>query len=313
MPRLSILIPCLGGSAEFESTLVSVLQNRPPRCEVLVLHTAPYDDPYRLTGEVQFLRCERARSLVELVNAGIEAARSEIVHVLACGLEASDGWTEPALRHFDNDEVAAVIPAVVGSASQAISTGLRVTLGGRRRVLKTGRLAGLCGPTLAAGFYRREVLAALAGFDTVAGDHWADAGFALDLQELGLRATVELRSRIEQTSDPLAGSKSGGFKSGLTAERVFGRNAARVGLPLALASHLLTVLADVGQFRLLHLLGRAAAWVIPGELARHSRRLETAAAQLANHTTDSPNDEQQTLPLPARAATAAPAARCRAA
>jgi hypothetical protein len=313
VPRLSILIPCLGGSAEFESTLVSVLQNRPPRCEVLVLHTAPYDDPYRLTGEVQFLRCERARSLVELVNAGIEAARGEILHVLACGLEASDGWTEAALPHFDDDEVAAVIPAVVGSQSQAISTGLRVTLGGRRRVLKSGRLAGICGPTLAAGFYRREVLAALAGFDTIAGDQWADAGFALDLQELGLRATVEVRSRIQQTSDPLAGSKSSGFKTGIAAERVFGRNAARVGLPLALAPHLLTVLADVGQFRLPHLLGRAAAWVLPGELTRQSRRLEAAAARLAEQTNDSPGEEQQTLPLPARAATAGQAARRRAA
>jgi hypothetical protein len=266
----------------------------------LVLHTAPYDDPYRLAGEVQFHHCARARTLVELINAGIAAAQGDVVHVLACGLEASEGWTDPALPHFDDDEVAAVIPAIAHSQSQTTDTGIRVTLGGRRSVLRGGRIAGICGPTLAAGFYRREVLAALEGFNVIAGDRWADAGFALDLKELGLRVAVELQSRIRQMCDPLARSKTGGFTSGLAAERVFGRNAARVGLPLALAPHLLTVLADAGRLRLLHLLGRAAAWVIPGDLARQSRRVETATVQLA----DRPQAESKTLPLPARAATA---------
>jgi hypothetical protein len=46
VPRLSIIIPVLGSSTRLESTLVSVLENRPPDCEILVLLGAPYDDPF---------------------------------------------------------------------------------------------------------------------------------------------------------------------------------------------------------------------------------------------------------------------------
>ena len=55
VPRLSIIIPCLGGGAEFDGTLVSVLQNRPADCEVIVAHTDDYGDPYALRGEVEFV------------------------------------------------------------------------------------------------------------------------------------------------------------------------------------------------------------------------------------------------------------------
>ena len=69
VPRLSIVIPCLGGAADFDGTLVSVLQNRPADCEVLVLHTEPYDDPYGLRNEVRFM--ESRGSLVDLLNVAV--------------------------------------------------------------------------------------------------------------------------------------------------------------------------------------------------------------------------------------------------
>src|SRR6186997_2704558 len=86
VPRLTILIPCVGGAAEFDATLVSVLQHRPADCEVLLVHTEPYDDPYELGREVQFLRGGRGAGLVELVNEGIATAPSDIVHILGCGI-----------------------------------------------------------------------------------------------------------------------------------------------------------------------------------------------------------------------------------
>src|SRR5437773_6639777 len=89
VPRLSIIIPCLGGAAEFDATLVSVLQNRPTDCEVLVLHTEPYDDPYSLGDEVRFIE-SHAGSLVELLNIGVEQASGEVLHIVGCGLEATE-------------------------------------------------------------------------------------------------------------------------------------------------------------------------------------------------------------------------------
>src|SRR5438034_11152759 len=86
VPRLPIIIPCLGGAAELDGTLVSVLQNRPADCEVLVAHTEPYDDPYSLRSEVSFFHTPAA-SLVELLNAALEATTGEVIHIVGCGLE----------------------------------------------------------------------------------------------------------------------------------------------------------------------------------------------------------------------------------
>ena len=56
MPRLSIIIPALGNSARLESTLVSVLENRPLDCDIIVVHTGEYNDPYDLAGEIHVAR-----------------------------------------------------------------------------------------------------------------------------------------------------------------------------------------------------------------------------------------------------------------
>src|SRR5947207_15332600 len=97
VPRLSIIIPCLGGAAEFDGTLVSVLQNRPADCEVLVAHSEPYSDPYALRGEVYFVESP-AGSIVELLNAALDATSGEVVHIVGCGIEATEAWAEGALK-----------------------------------------------------------------------------------------------------------------------------------------------------------------------------------------------------------------------
>jgi hypothetical protein len=170
VPRLTILIPCVGGAAEFDATLVSVLQHRPADCEVLVVHTEPYDDPYDLDGEVQFLRTDRSCKLVDLLNEGLAAADGQIVHILRCGLEVTEGWTDGAVDRFSDADVAAVSPLVMEADRTTLAAaGVKWTVGGSRRVVAdqrvlqggSGRLrAGILGPTLAAGFYRREVPAA---------------------------------------------------------------------------------------------------------------------------------------------------------
>jgi hypothetical protein len=312
VPRLSILIPCLGGSAEFDGTLVTVLQNRPPQSEVIVAHTAAYDDPFDLVGEVRFIHCPDDSSLVGLINAGIAAATSPIVHVLACGQEATDGWTDAALAHFRDNEVAAGVPAVMNAdGSRLVSAGVRFTAAGSRAVLRNQRLllagsghlrAAIGGPTLAAGFYRRDLLVALGGPNRAAGDQLADVDFALNLRELDLRTVFEPAARIVEVADPLAASPDGAFNRGRAAERLFWRNAAEVGLPLALALHPLAVLSNPAGF-----LGRLVALFEIGSTARHRTQLAQAAARLAEIR----DQERQTLPLPV--AVSAKAARRKAA
>ena len=61
MPRLSIVIPVLGDPQQLDDTLLSVLENRPARCEIVVVHNRPYHDPYHLCEEVRFIQAEAGR------------------------------------------------------------------------------------------------------------------------------------------------------------------------------------------------------------------------------------------------------------
>jgi hypothetical protein len=294
VPRLSIVIPCLGGAAEFDGTLVSVLQNRPADCEVLVAHREPYDDPYDLAHEVRFVEAP-GDSLASLINTGVEQSRGEIVHVVACGLEVSEDWTAAAVRHFDDAEIAAVSPIILApDQTTVLAAGVRWSLGGARQVIcdqrvlsaGAGRLrTRVLGPTLAAGYYRRDVLLALGGFEPSLGDEVSDVGLALDMEALGLLAVCERSSRLVQRSAPQQAASSGTL-SGRAAERLFYRHAARRGLAASLAVHPVAVACDWVQHAarmnvLGPLVGRALGLCEMATLRDYQQRLETARQRLA--------------------------------
>jgi hypothetical protein len=294
VPRLSIVIPCLGGAAEFDGTLVSVLQNRPADCEVLVAHAQPYDDPYDLAHEVRFVEAP-GDSLVELINAGAEQARGEIVHNLACGLEVAEGWTAAAMQHFDDAEIAAVSPIVLAADQTTVAAaGVRWSLGGARVVVNDPRVlsagAGrlrtqILGPALVAGYYRRDVLLALGGFEPALGDELADVGLALDIEALGLLAVCERSSQIVQPAQPRSAQASSAVAA-RAAQRLFHRHAARRGLAASLAVHPVTVACDWLQRAarlngLGTLVGRAMGLCELATLGDYHERLETARQRLA--------------------------------
>ena len=282
MARLSIVIPCLGGAAEFDAALVAVLQHRPAHCEVLVIHRDEYLDPYDLAGDVRFLHSPDARSLCELLNEGLAESEGEFLHVLACGLVPEEGWTEPALAHFRDPEVAAVTPALM-QGDRLAAAGVRFSPAGSRRVLTDERLllpgsghlrAAIGGPTLAAGFYRREVLSALGGFDD-ATDRLADVALAIDLAALDLRCEFEPAARIALIADPWAGAAEPALARGRAAERLFWRQSAIAGNPWAMAAHAMAAAVDVSG-----MLGRLVALCELGSVQRHNTRIAEAAERL---------------------------------
>lgn len=296
MPRLSIVIPCLGGAEAFETTLASVLQNRPADCEVLVVHRGAYDDPYALAGEVCFVRAEE-ETLAAQMNFALRYIRGGVVHFLGCGLEATEGWTDPVWPHFAHPEVAAVAPLIWTPDRRAVvAAGVGWSAGGRRvtitdpRVTEPGQgrlRASILGPTLAAAFYRREVLCALDGFDTRLPDELADIELALALRDLELRSACEPACRVIQSQPPAhlpATRRSLAF--GL--EHLFWRSVPRPLDPAALACHGLSAAAAVldpllrarPHHAMAELTGRAVA---VGDLAgvrRHRTRLARAAQRL---------------------------------
>jgi hypothetical protein len=293
VPRLSIVIPCLGGAADFDGTLVSVLQNRPRDCEVIVAHTQAYDDPYALSNEVTFLHV-RGSTIVELLNAAIDEAAGVVVHVVGCGLTVEEGWTEPAIAHFDDHEIAAVTPVILHAESGAVvAAGVRWSAGGCRHVVANPRVmergtfrlrAKILGPTLWAGFYRRELLAALGGFDVSLGDGVADVAAAFDLRALGGIHVLEPDSQILQQGElpTLAGRP---FSDGRAAERLFWRDRSQSSSLVAAALHPFAIVRNLTGQRsaarlMMNLAGRLAACIEFGGAQRQEARLIEASELL---------------------------------
>lgn len=243
--RLSIVIPVLGKLKKLEDTLVSVLTNRPADCEIVVVLTAPYDDPYELAGEVSFVQAPVRANLVESLNFGIAACRGAIVHTLGCGIEVAPGWTDPVLPHFERLDVAAVAPWIIDRTDpeRTLSAGVGYRRGGAAWRLGYRRAFGsppsplpdYFGPDLIAGFYRKSALKAageickeffgpLAGADLAVALHFADR-----------RCVVEPNCRlIADRADLPEGERLG---SGREAERLFWRWARRMDWGRAVAGH----------------------------------------------------------------------------
>ena len=294
MTRLSILIPCVAVDAPFESTLVSILQNRPRDCEVLVIHAQPYDDPYQLRDEVRFIAAPGKRSVAALVNAGIAAARGEVINVAPAGVEVEENWSEPALAHFADPEVGSVCPLIIHAEERTtIATlgvgyrtgGARISIGADEPLPRQRQLAArVIGPSAMGGFYAREVVAACGGFCVDLGDELADVDLALSLAHLGFRTVFEPASVMTATKAAL-GDAPAGFTHGRAAERLFWRHAAEQGWIAALPLHLLVVAQSLlGKLlaprALGELLGRLAALADFGAVQRYDDLLTEAAARL---------------------------------
>lgn len=268
MPRLSIVIPCLAGVESLETTLASVLQNRPEDCEILVAHDGIYGDPYDLRGEVRFVETDQDAFAAELIAAGCDAARGTVLHLLQPGAEVEEGWTDQALAHFDDPSVAAVAPLVLDSAERdrVVSAGISYGPGGGRWIRRRGAAAGercrVLGPTIGAAFYRRSTFKSAGGIDPSVGIAMADVDLALSLKARGYRAILEPACRVYGPALSVAGDSA--YVQGQGAERVFWRHASEIGW---LSSLLLHPMLVAGEFALglgrggavSKLLGRAAA------------------------------------------------------
>ncbi len=197
VPRLSIVIPCAEEAREFETTLASVLQNRPDDCEVLVVQPRPYHDPYGLKDEVRFVEAPALCDLVDLVNVAMECATAELVNVLSCDLEVTDGWLNPALSHFEDAAVGSVSPLIVlkSKARQVVARGVHYSRGGVRQVLggsaRRSHCRAIVSPTFAAGVYRRSAVLAAGGFCVALSSSYADVDLGLTLRAAGYRCVHE--------------------------------------------------------------------------------------------------------------------------
>jgi GT2 family glycosyltransferase len=262
VPTLACIIPVTGTTVGLETTLLSVLEQRPADCEVLVALGTPYDDPYSLQGEVQFLDASRNAGMVECINVGLAATNAPFVHILANGFEATDGWTTQALAHFNNPRVGSVTPVICNSQNrdELLSAGVRYRRGGRRTVCTSladseSELHRPIGPSISAAFYRRSAIDALGKqLPAEMGDELADLDFAMSLRRAGWGNIVEPNAKV--LGPAVESTSSTGFLAGLRQERFFWRHAAEMGRAAELAAHVPAVIGSLAR----------STWQAPAQL-----------------------------------------------
>lgn len=255
VPRLSIIIPVLGNIDLMEDTLVSVLENRPDDCEIIVVLRQMYDDPYDLKDEIRFVQAPSDAGLAASANLGISKCEADIVHLLVCGAEVSEGWADVAMPLFDDPNVAAVAPLVLdpNDRQRVVTAGVTYTPGGAVRVVGRGtspmsldlyRQTAL-GPDARAAFYRKSALEKVGRLVTEVGDELVGVDLALALRYAGFRALVEPQCRVYCLPATLA--TRGAFLRAFQAERLFWRWAPGRGWLRSLASHGIAVAAECWQ------------------------------------------------------------------
>jgi GT2 family glycosyltransferase len=295
--RLSIVIPVLGNSQQLDDTLVSVLENRPANCEVLVVHNEPYNDPYELAGEVQFIQAERKAGFAECLNLGLAACQAPVVHVLTCGVKVQAGWADAALRHFCNAEIGGVAALVLHRADnqKVVSTGLDYRADNQKvvsagidyraegSVLRIGQgetaetivadQDDFHAPDTLAAFYRTSAVRTVGGFPTWTHGALAAVDMAMSLRHAGFRCVVE--PACLTTADIAAARDERGFRHGRNSERLFWRWASSHGRVCSIAAHLALVAGEcvIGLWRplmLLQLFGRLIGAIVAALAQRRS-------------------------------------------
>jgi len=315
-PKLSIVIPTPTDTAALEETLVSVLENRPDDCEIIVALGCPYGDPWNIRDEVRFVQAPAGSTLVGCVNLGVASSVGDVVHILAAGWRATEGWTTGPLEHFQSSQTGAVVPLVVSANDHdsVVATGIRYGRGGRRVALQSPpSMAALSaasstphGPTLEAGFWRANLLSqAGPGFSKACGDGNADVDMAVAVASGRKKVVFDSTSRVVART-PKPEPREPAFQEGLHSERLFWRSLAGSSLLVSLVLHAVEIVRHtfaVGLLGTLPMLaGRFTALMQFGSYLPRYRQLHALRQQRA--TTAGDADHGSTIRMDGPHATA---------
>ena len=296
MPRLSVIVPFTGDERRFDTTLVSILQHRHKRCEVVIAHDDSWIDHWDIAGEegVTLAAAGPAKSvaapMVQLLSAGLQTAAGEFVGICQPGITFAANWQPQVLSTFSDPAVASVTPTIVDARrpDTIIAAGVtnnrqqnRELVGEECTLASTtaGRLKPI-GPTLWSAFYRRTFLDAIGGFDATVDPMYLDLDLALSIQSLGLRnawsqnchVAIDNCDQIYEQADAAHGA------SAQRALHRFGRSSLVSSMMPAVVESVKSLVSP-GTIR--HLLQRRAAAAYRDVDLQFAARLRKAAKSLA--------------------------------
>lgn len=195
MTKLTIIVPYDGQPSALEETLVSLLENRPEESEIVVVLNHAYENTYDLgEDEVCFVQnTSRACSFESAVHTGVEQTAAQIVHIVPCGCQVASGWSDAAVRLFEDERIACVIPrlwktlcgeAILTQGFHFSQTGDLLPIS-EAEPAENGRMAHVPHPF--GVFFRREAYVAAGGLDLRFGGTLAVVDWALRACEKGGR------------------------------------------------------------------------------------------------------------------------------
>ena len=215
MPRLSIIIPFSGDEVAFETTLVSVLENRPTDCEVLVSHDGSYRDPYQLEDEVLFIEMAAPASEANLINEAMRAACAPVLHILRCGVRVVEKWADEPIEILENSHIGVVSPIYLNKQDGHESVGLDLSQLWCRRLVSVEETVdnNRLGPLLAGCFVRRRILLALEGIRHDISIAAAEAELGLALRQVEATVVSADFATIQVPNELLSSQSANDFQA----------------------------------------------------------------------------------------------------
>jgi len=212
-PACSVVIPTYNGRHLLEVCLASVARCLPigVDVEVVVADDASTDDTADWIAlrhpEVRLVQLDRNLGFVGAANAGIAAARGEIIQLLNNDTEVSPGWIETGLAPFSDPQVGSVAPLVlvrsdparVDSAGDSYSFfGWPCKRGHGQRALDWERHPAdlVFGASGSSAFYRASALDRVGAYDPAFGSYYEDVDLAFRLRWAGYTCVFEPACRI---------------------------------------------------------------------------------------------------------------------
>lgn len=212
-PLVSIVIPSFNGRRLLESCLASVREHAPAgvEIEVIVADDGSTDDTAAWLAQahpgVVLVRRATNGGFCKAANAGIAAARGELIQLLNNDVVVSRGWLEAGLAPFIDPRVGAVAPLVlVRSAPERVDSagdvyfavGWPAKRGHGRPAEPFMRMPPhrVFGASGSSAFYRAAALRTVGGFDERFGSYYEDIDLAFRLNWAGHRTVFTPDCRV---------------------------------------------------------------------------------------------------------------------
>jgi GT2 family glycosyltransferase len=290
-PLVSVIVPSLNGAHLLPDCLDSLTHQTYPNLEVIVADGASTDPTQDLLARayprMRLLRLQRNRGFAGNVNAGLRAARGEVLCLLNNDAEAQPDWVAACVETLlTNPELGSVASKVLFSDRRTInSAGDVMGRDGAARQRGAGQADGprwdqpgpVFGAMGGAAAYRRAMLADVGLFDEEFFMYLEDVDLAFRARLRGWECQYQPLARVFHRGSASGGGKLASFYNGRNLIRLLAKN-----VPSGLVARMLPAILSYQARRAREALG---AW--RGSAARATLRGQiVGVAELPRHLVD---------------------------